>query len=83
MAEADVVPDERLRSRLRSVLRHRLRPMSGRDPREQDRATTPIELLYDLTYVIAFGAAAEELAHVVAGGHVAAAVGAYLFAVFS
>ena len=65
-------PDEHLRARLRDELRHRLRPMRGRDPHERDRATTPIELLYDLTYVIAFGAAAEELAHQVAEGHVGA-----------
>ena len=57
--------------------------MTGRDPREPDRTTTPIELLYDLTYVIAFAAAAEELAHQVVDGHVGAGVGAYLFAVFA
>ncbi|GAA3553012.1 low temperature requirement protein A [Microlunatus spumicola] len=75
--------DDGLRARLRDELRHRLRPMPGRDPRERGRTTTPLELLYDLTYVIAFGAAAEQLAHQVGEGHVVPAVGAYLFAVFA
>jgi low temperature requirement protein LtrA len=83
VSAAQLAPDEHLRARLREELRHRLRPMRGRDPHERDRTTTPIELLYDLTYVIAFGAAAEELAHQVAEGHVGAAVAAYLFAVFA
>ena len=57
------------RSRLRDELRHRIRPMTGRDPRERGRTTTPLELLYDLTYVIAFAAAAEQLAHYIGDGH--------------
>lgn len=72
-----------LRAQLRQDLRHRLRPMTGRDPDERDRTTTPLELLYDLTYVVAFAAAADQLAHQVGEGHVGAAVGAFLFAVFS
>jgi low temperature requirement protein LtrA len=75
------VPD--LRMRLRDELRHRLRPMTGRDPDERGRSSTPLELLYDLTYVIAFGTAAELLARHVGEGDVGPAVGAYLFAVFS
>jgi hypothetical protein len=42
---------------------HRLRPMSGRDPYETHRVATPLELLFDLTFVIAFGVAASEFAH--------------------
>ena len=68
---------------LREELRHRIRPMTGRDPDDRDRRTTPLELLYDLTYVIAFGAAAEQLADHLGDGHVAGAIGAYVFAVFS
>lgn len=83
MTQVEEAVDPRLRRRLRDELRHRLRPMTGRDPREPDRTTTPIELLYDLVYVIAFAAAADELAHQVVEGHVGSAVGAYLFAVFS
>jgi low temperature requirement protein LtrA len=35
--------------------------MSGRDPNERHRAATPLELLYDLTFVVAFGVAANSL----------------------
>ena len=71
------------RSRLRDELRHRIRPMTGRDPRERGRTTTPLELLYDLTYVIAFAAAAEQLAHYIGDGHALPAIGAYAFAIFA
>src|SRR5271166_304578 len=37
---------------------HQLRRMSGRDPHEPHRVATPLELLFDLTFVIAFGVAA-------------------------
>ncbi len=72
-----------LRARLRSTLRHRVRPMSGHDPSDRRRTTTPLELFFDLTYVIAFAAAAEQLAHSVGEGHVSSAIGAYVFAVFA
>jgi low temperature requirement protein LtrA len=45
--------------------------MSGRDPHEHHRAATPLELLFDLTFVVAFGAAGNELAHALAENHVA------------
>jgi len=56
--------------------------MTGNDPSEKHRAATPLELLYDLVYVIAFGAAAEQLAHLLSEGHAGPAIGAYLFAIF-
>ena len=71
-----------LRARLHHDLEHRLRPMTGRDPGEGGRSATSLELLYDLTYVIAFGAAAEQLAHYLAEGHSGPALGAYAFAIF-
>lgn len=37
--------------------------MEGRDPHEAHRTATPLELLFDLTFVVAFGIAADELAH--------------------
>src|SRR4029453_10834038 len=52
---------------------HRIR-MGGRDPSEMHRTATPLELLFDLTFVIAFGAASNELAHQLAEGHIAGAV---------
>ena len=51
---------------------HRHRPLSGRDPGEEHRAATPLELLYDLTFVVAFGTAADEMAHYVAEDHIVA-----------
>jgi low temperature requirement protein LtrA len=68
---------------LRDNVRHRVRPMTGRDPDERSRSTAPVELLYDLTYVVAFGAAAEQLAHHLVAGQVGSSIGAYLFAVFA
>ena len=47
---------------------HRRRRFIGRDPEEADRASTPLELLFDLTIVVAFGTAADLLAHYVAAG---------------
>ncbi|MET8520878.1 low temperature requirement protein A [Nocardioides sp. NPDC004968] len=72
-----------LRSQLKHDLHHRLRPMVGRDPAERGRSVTPLELLYDLVYVVAFAAAADELAHHVSEGHVVAALTGYAFAVFA
>jgi low temperature requirement protein LtrA len=62
---------------------HRRRRFSGRDPDEADRASTPLELLYDLTIVVGFGTAADQLAHYVAEGHAAAGVTGFAFAAFA
>ena len=59
---------------------HRLRRMSGRDPHEPFRVATPLELLFDLTFVVAFGVAAGEFAHALANGHVGAGLAAFFFA---
>src|SRR5258707_1289775 len=47
----------------------------GRNPDERHRGSTPLELLYDLTIVVGFATAADELAHAIAGNHVWAGVG--------
>ena len=62
---------------------HRLRVMSGRDPNERHRAATPLELLYDLTFVVAFGVAGEQFAHLLAEGHFAAGMTAFGLAIFA
>ncbi len=62
---------------------HRLRQMSGRDPDEEHRVATPLELLFDLTFVIAFGIAASELAHMLAENHVGSGVLAFSLATFA
>lgn len=62
---------------------HRVLPMIGRDPHEQHRAATPLELLYDLTFVVAFSAAGSEAAHFVAEGHWRAGLIGFGFAMFA
>jgi low temperature requirement protein LtrA len=57
--------------------------MAGRDPHESNRVATPLELLFDLTFVVAFGVAAAQFAHVLAGGHVAAGLAGFFFAMFA
>src|SRR3954469_15388145 len=61
---------------------HRSR-FSGRDPDERHRAATPLELLYDLTIVVAYGTASSEMADYVAKDHIAAGVGGFAFASFA
>ena len=61
----------------------RLARMSGRDAVEQHRAATPLELLFDLAFVIAFGQAANGLAGFIAHGQWAVGLGAFAFAVFA
>ncbi|MDG4667861.1 low temperature requirement protein A [Mycobacterium sp. 236(2023)] len=57
--------------------------MAGRDPHEVGRVATPLELLFDLTFVIAFGIAASQFSHLLAVGHVAAGLAGFFFAMFS
>jgi low temperature requirement protein LtrA len=44
-------------------------PMRARDPNEAHRAATPLELLFDLTFVVGVSAVVSELAHAIALGH--------------
>jgi low temperature requirement protein LtrA len=57
--------------------------MSGRDPHEAHRAATPLELLFDLTFVIGFGIAASEFAHALSQDHVGAGLAGFAFATFA
>jgi low temperature requirement protein LtrA len=56
--------------------------MSGRDPEEGHRAATPLELLFDLTFVVAFGIAADELAHYLAEDHIHTSLLSFGFVAF-
>ena len=62
---------------------HHRRPLSGRDPDEPHRSATPLELLFDLTFVVAFGIAANELADYVAEGHAWTGIAGFTFASFA
>jgi low temperature requirement protein LtrA len=59
------------------------RPLAGRDPDEPHRASTPLELLFDLSFVVGVASVAAELAHGVAEDHVAASLGHYLMVFFA
>ncbi|HET8928506.1 MAG TPA: low temperature requirement protein A [Microbacterium sp.] len=61
---------------------HRLRPMSGRDPRERHRAATPLELLFDLAFVVSFSQVATQTAHYLEVGHVGVALAGFAFTIF-
>ncbi|CAN5180759.1 low temperature requirement protein A [soil metagenome] len=65
------------------VFPHGLRRMVGRDPAERHRTATPLELLFDLTFVVAFSQAGDQLAHYTAEGHIGPAVWGFVFVVFS
>jgi low temperature requirement protein LtrA len=65
------------------TLHHHARRMGGRDPNQLHRVATPLELLFDLTFVIAFGLAASQFAHALAEGHLATALIGFGFASFA
>lgn len=64
-------------------LAHRLVPMTGRDPEEHTRASSPLELLFDLTFVVAVGTAASLFAEMFAEGHPVQAITAFVLAMFA
>ncbi|MDQ2955839.1 MAG: low temperature requirement protein A [Actinomycetota bacterium] len=57
--------------------------MTARDTGEQHRASTPLELLFDLTFVVAVGRVAAELAHSIATDDLSHGLGAYLMVFFA
>ncbi|MCU1646184.1 MAG: rane protein [Nocardia sp.] len=62
---------------------HRFRPMSGRDPDQQHRTSTPLELLFDLTFVVAFSVCSSQFADLLAEKHFAAGLTGFVFATFA
>jgi low temperature requirement protein LtrA len=58
-------------------------PMSGRDPAETHRAATPLELLFDLCFVVAVAQASIALHHEVAAGHLVEGYVSYLMVFFA
>lgn len=57
--------------------------MTGRDPQEPHRASTPLELLFDLTFVVAFGVASSQTAHLLSEGDIGPALLGFGFALFA
>ncbi|MDB5523457.1 MAG: hypothetical protein JWM58_1220 [Rhizobium sp.] len=64
-------------------LHHHTARMGGRDPHEHHRTATPLELLFDLTFVVAFGLTASQLAHALAEGHYGVALIGFAFSSFA
>ncbi|MDT2023416.1 low temperature requirement protein A [Methylocella sp. CPCC 101449] len=62
---------------------HRAAALRGRDRHEAHRAATPLELLFDLTFVIAFGIASAQFAHQLAEGHYQAGLIGFGLAMFA
>jgi low temperature requirement protein LtrA len=64
-------------------LSHRTTRMTGRDPEEQHRSSTPLELLFDLTFVVAFSQISSQAAHYLEEGDVGTALGGFAFTTFA
>lgn len=62
---------------------HRFARMTGRNPDASHRAATPLELLFDLTFVVAFSQASGLLAHSLAEDHAVAGILSFFFAMFA
>ncbi|MFE2429151.1 low temperature requirement protein A [Streptomyces sp. NPDC059373] len=60
-----------------------LRPMTARDPAEPHRASTPLELLFDLCFVVAVAQVAAQLHHALSGDHASTGVVSYLMVFFA
>ncbi|PCJ52182.1 MAG: low temperature requirement protein A [Planctomycetota bacterium] len=60
-----------------------LRSMKTRDPEERHRAATPLELLYDLCFVVAIAQAASSFHHAISAGHGAEGLIGFCWAFFS
>ncbi|MFB6890861.1 low temperature requirement protein A [Kitasatospora sp. NPDC056327] len=60
-----------------------VRPMVPRSRDEPHRVATPLELFFDLCFVVAVGQAGRELAHDLAGGHWGDGLGGYFLAFFA
>ncbi|MGH9322739.1 MAG: low temperature requirement protein A [Vicinamibacteria bacterium] len=60
-----------------------IRPMAPRDPHESHRAATPLELLFDLCFVVAIAQAASRLHHGIAEGHAIESLVAYVLVFFA
>ena len=64
-------------------LSHRATRMTGRDPRESHRSSTPLELLFDLTFVVAFSQISSEAAHFLEQGDIGTALSAFAISTFA
>src|SRR5262249_54029912 len=66
-----------------STNRRWYRPMIARDVDQADRVSTPLELLFDLCFVVAVSQAAARLHHALSAGEPGHGVGRYLLVFFA
>ena len=59
-----------------------MRPLVIRDHKEHHRASTELELLFDLVVVIALSTAADQLRHEILGGHVGSGIVQFMIGFF-
>lgn len=64
-------------------LSHHLGRMTGRDPNEAHRAATPLELLFDLTFVVAFSQISGQMAHYLELGDLSTGLVGFAFSTFA
>lgn len=57
--------------------------MTAREPGEQHRAASPLELFFDLVFVVAVSLSSQQLHHMEAHGQLGAGVGSYLMLFFA
>ena len=60
-----------------------LRRMTSRNPSEPHRVATPLELLFDLVFVVAVAQASQNLHHLISDDHVGQGVLSYLMVFFA
>ncbi|WP_054681537.1 low temperature requirement protein A [Microbacterium sp. No. 7] len=70
-------------ARARAHYPHGLRRMAGRNTGEGHRPASPLELFFDLTFVVAFIVIGAEYAHGIATGHAGPATVAFLIAMLA
>lgn len=66
-----------------TLSRFGLTPMRPRDPKESHRAASPLELFFDLVFVVAVSLASTNLHHAETEQHISSGVGAYLMVFFA
>jgi low temperature requirement protein LtrA len=66
-----------------TATRNFLTPMLPRSPAEHHRVSTPLELFFDLCFVVAVAQAAEPLHHGIVENHAAMGIGHYLMVFFA
>ncbi len=58
-------------------------PLTARSREESHRAATPLELFFDLCFVVAVAQAGAELVHAIAEGHVGEGIVSYAMVFFA